>query len=74
MDISLRKFLIVLLLWLLPGAVVASGQQSILILGDSISSAYGIDKEQGWVALLQQRLDSGYPCLLYTSPSPRDLN
>ncbi|MEJ2308932.1 MAG: arylesterase [Gammaproteobacteria bacterium] len=61
MDISLRKLLIALLLWLLPGAVPASGQESILILGDSISSAYGIDKEQGWVALLQQRLDNAYP-------------
>ena len=39
----------------------ASARQVILVLGDSISSAYGIDKEQGWVALLQQRLDSQYP-------------
>ncbi|MGB1221377.1 MAG: arylesterase [Alcanivoracaceae bacterium] len=31
--------------------------QGVLVLGDSISAAYGIDKEQGWVALLQSRLD-----------------
>ena len=42
-------------------AAGATEQQTILILGDSISSAYGIDKEQGWVALLQQRLDTEYP-------------
>ena len=30
--------------------------QGVLILGDSISAAYGIDKEQGWVALLESRL------------------
>jgi acyl-CoA thioesterase-1 len=31
--------------------------QTLLVLGDSISAAYGLDRvEQGWVALLQQRL------------------
>jgi len=29
---------------------------SILVYGDSLSAAYGIPREQGWVALLQQRL------------------
>ena len=29
----------------------------VLVLGDSISAAYGIDKSEGWVALLQTRLD-----------------
>ena len=51
--------MIVLLVLIAPTA--ASARQVILVLGDSISSAYGIDKEQGWVALLQQRLDSQYP-------------
>ena len=33
----------------------------ILVLGDSLSGAYGIDSDRGWVSLLQQRLDSeGY--------------
>ena len=31
--------------------------QTILVLGDSISAAYGIQRERGWVALLQERLD-----------------
>jgi acyl-CoA thioesterase-1 len=43
-----------------PVLVLAS-QPTILVLGDSISSAYGIDKEQGWVALLQQRLATEHP-------------
>jgi acyl-CoA thioesterase-1 len=30
--------------------------QSIVVLGDSISAAYGISMEEGWVALLQHRL------------------
>ncbi len=29
---------------------------SILVLGDSISAAYGIQREQGWVALLEERV------------------
>jgi len=29
---------------------------NILVLGDSLSSAYGINKDEGWVALLQQKL------------------
>jgi acyl-CoA thioesterase-1 len=30
--------------------------KSIVVLGDSISAAYGIEVQQGWVALLQKRL------------------
>ncbi|HRF43676.1 MAG TPA: arylesterase [Candidatus Competibacteraceae bacterium] len=34
----------------------------ILVLGDSLSAAYGIPAEQGWVSLLQRRLtETGYP-------------
>lgn len=32
------------------------GQNTILIVGDSISAGYGIDVNQGWVALLKQKL------------------
>jgi len=31
----------------------------ILVVGDSLSSGYGIDTEQGWVRLLDKRLQSG---------------
>ncbi len=35
---------------------------AILVTGDSLSAAYGIGLDQGWVALLQQRLkQQGYP-------------
>ncbi|MGB5561948.1 MAG: arylesterase [Sedimenticolaceae bacterium] len=34
----------------------ASATAKILVVGDSLSAAYGIDKQSGWVALLQQRL------------------
>lgn len=33
-----------------------------MVLGDSLSAAWGIEREQGWVALLQQRLaNAGLP-------------
>ena len=44
----------------MPLPVVA---QSILVFGDSISAAYGMEVQSGWVTLLQQRLvadNSGY--------------
>ena len=39
------------------------GRQRIglLVLGDSISAAYGIDKSLGWVALLEERLEQQCP-------------
>ncbi|WP_418655337.1 arylesterase [Acinetobacter ursingii] len=43
---------------LIPFAVEA---KTILIVGDSISAGYGINPEQGWVQLLQKRLDQQYP-------------
>ena len=36
-------------------------QQTILIVGDSISAGLGIDKQQGWVALLENTLSQEYP-------------
>lgn len=35
--------------------------QSILVLGDSISAAYGMSLEQGWVALMGDRLAQEFP-------------
>ncbi|GIX32930.1 MAG: arylesterase [Lysobacterales bacterium] len=36
--------------------VAGAGERTILVLGDSLSAAYGISLEQGWVALLAERL------------------
>lgn len=45
-----------LLLW---GQTAWAG--SVLVVGDSISAAFGLDTRQGWVALLQERLvEQGY--------------
>jgi len=40
---------------------VNANARSIVVLGDSISAAYGIEVQQGWVSLLQQKLNQqGY--------------
>jgi len=44
---------------LLPG--IAAAQQTILVFGDSLSAAYGIPREAGWVNLLQQELQRSHP-------------
>ena len=54
----------VALLWLavLCMAPVHAEAPVILVFGDSLSAAYGIPAEQGWVSLLQRRLaERGYP-------------
>jgi acyl-CoA thioesterase-1 len=51
-------------LWVMAATAQADGDRAprVLVLGDSLSAAYGIPRQQGWVALLQQRLgEAGYP-------------
>ena len=46
-------------LWLLLvviGLPAGAAEKSILVLGDSLSAAYGIPRQRGWVALLEERL------------------
>jgi acyl-CoA thioesterase-1 len=41
----------------LAGQGVAAAAPRVLVFGDSISAAYGIQREQGWVHLLAERLE-----------------
>lgn len=41
-------------------AVASVASADILVVGDSISAAYGIDKTAGWVSLLEQKLDDEF--------------
>lgn len=53
------SLLLIALVWLLPAQSVRTETTgTLLVLGDSISAAYGIDEQQGWVQLLRQRLAS----------------
>lgn len=38
-----------------------AGAATILVFGDSISAAYGLEVKQGWVQLLRQRLEARFP-------------
>ena len=49
----LKRLLFVMLLsW----GSLAAAQDTILVYGDSLSAAYGISQQKGWVTLLQERL------------------
>ena len=50
-----------LLLLILLAGTTHAGKPSILILGDSISAAYGMSVEQGWVALFEGQIADEYP-------------
>ena len=41
-------------------AVASLASADILVVGDSISAAYGIDKATGWVSLLEQKIDNEF--------------
>lgn len=57
---ALRRSLV--LAWLLLAlSAQATTEQKILVLGDSISAAYGMSLEQGWVAQLANRLQEQSP-------------
>lgn len=46
---------------LLPPPAQADGPPVVMVLGDSLSAGYGMDTDQSWTALLQQRLsEQGY--------------
>jgi acyl-CoA thioesterase-1 len=55
---------VLLCIFLLLNPTVSAANRlpaTILVLGDSLSGAYGIDTDEGWVTLLQQQLeDDGY--------------
>ena len=64
MPAFIRLFIVsffAIFLLAVSGCEAANNSQTILIIGDSLSASYGIDEEQSWVVLLQDRLnDEGY--------------
>ncbi|MFW2439773.1 MAG: arylesterase [Arenicellales bacterium] len=48
--------ILTLLILLFSPAHASTNEPAILVLGDSISSAWGLNTDEGWVALLQERL------------------
>jgi len=61
---QLRVFLLTLALasLALAGRAAADSTYTLMVYGDSLSAAYGIEESQGWVELLSKKLaDEGYP-------------
>lgn len=56
----MRRFFttFVILLWCLSAAYAQDAPKRILFFGDSITAGYGIDKENAFPALIQQKIDS----------------
>ena len=53
---------ILLFCCLVPFSAAAPASPNLLVLGDSLGAAFGMEPEQGWAALLQQRLTArGHP-------------
>jgi len=58
----MAKFYRFILLTILTSIATVSSANTIVVLGDSISAAYNMPEEKGWVHLMQQTLtDGGYP-------------
>ena len=53
MPLAARTLAFVCMLWALSAA---AAEKSILVVGDSLSAAYGLARTQGWVTLLEERL------------------
>jgi acyl-CoA thioesterase I len=56
-----RGLFLLLLVFTFPAGISSAQAATILVFGDSISAAYGLEVEQGWVRLLQQKLDKTAP-------------
>lgn len=59
-NLKTRVFACLAMFSLCLSPVMVSAK-TIMILGDSISAGYGIQAQQGWVHLLQKRLEQQYP-------------
>ena len=60
MRLTLLRFIVGCLFCLMPG-LSAAQQPTILVFGDSLSAAYGMPREAGWVNLLQKELQHTHP-------------
>ena len=60
----LRQIAVMLVTLWLSQPLIADNNRSIMVLGDSISAAFGIQREQSWVNLLDQHLQQHYSAYL----------
>lgn len=63
------RALTTLLFVVILAAPVWAAEKSILVVGDSLSAAYGIARNRGWVALLEERLKREHPDYIVVNAS-----
>lgn len=68
-HMRVRVLSLLMLLWLALLPAVQAASASLLVLGDSLSAAHGIATHEGWVHLLQQRLQDTSPGLVVVNAS-----
>ena len=56
-----RGVMVLLTTLALSGVAVAAPSRTVLVLGDSLSAAYGLAASQGWVALTAQKMRTTHP-------------
>lgn len=56
MNLTLSRLILVSITSLVSLTILPSHAAGVLIMGDSISAGYGINPEQGWVALLEKEI------------------
>ena len=61
MSLFFARSIILLALFLLTAIPAVAQQRILLVWGDSLSAAFGISEEQGWVQLLSERIEREYP-------------
>lgn len=61
MPLFFARSIILLALFLLTAIPAVAQQRNLLVWGDSLSAAFGISEEQGWVQLLSERIEREYP-------------
>ena len=55
------RSVLLLALFMLAAVPAAAQQRNLLVWGDSLSAAFGISEEQGWVQLLSKRVEREFP-------------
>jgi acyl-CoA thioesterase-1 len=60
MKSLITKFIFILLVLPIYSGQAAEAEQILLVYGDSLSAAYGISEEDGWVNLLAQKLEQEF--------------
>lgn len=64
----ISRFRLLFLLFFLLSTALAADEATIVIVGDSLSAAYGMEQGEAWPSLLQQRLDQhGHPYRVFNS-------